>query len=193
MGFSEYEKKFMSSLLVPEEKLEDERLEYFTEDEHNYLKNNDLLRRVRDYGVFPSKFFHRVNKTENICLHKLFVPSFDFFNFLEELLSEITFPFTILCDFSFLITKPLTEEIRYCFAQRSTSMETIKVIKNDHDIENLLTFFKGMTNHDYLMHSFDNHKRQSNFDKSGYNAMKLCCAVVFLSKITSLNASIPFE
>ena len=193
MGFSEFEKKFMASLLVPEDKLHDERLEYFTTEEYEFLKENDLLRRVKDYGVFPSKFFHRVNKTENICLHKLFVKSFDFLSFVEELLSELTPPFTVLFDFSFLIRKPLTKELRYCFAQRSTSVETTKVMKNDEDIDTLLEFFKGMTNHDYLMHSFENHKRQSNFDKSGFSASKLCCAVVFLSKITSLNAPIPFE
>ena len=183
----------MSSLLVSEEKLEEERLEIFTTEEYEFLKTHDYLRRVRDYAVFPSKYFHRVNKTENVCLHKIFVESFNLYDFLTELVSELTPPFTILLDCSFLIRKPLTEEIRFVFAQRSTSFETVKMIKNDNDTNELLTFFKGMTNHDLLMHAFENHKRQSNFDKSGMNAMKLCCAVVFLSKITTLNAPLPFE
>ena len=64
MGFSDFEKHFMRSLLLPEEKLESERQEYFTEDEMQFLKTKDLLRRCKDYGIFPLSF-HKIHKTEN--------------------------------------------------------------------------------------------------------------------------------
>ncbi len=192
MGFSDYEKAFMRSLLVPENKLESERDEYFTQKEIQFLKKQDLLRRCKDYGVFPLSF-HKIHKTENVVLHKLFLDSFNFYDFLTELLSELTPPFCVLIDASFLIKKPITEEFRFVFGQRSTSFEIQRVINNDSDIDNVLSYFKHKSNSELLMESADNHRRQACFDESGFNPLKLVCAVLFMSKITSLNAPIPLE
>ena len=147
------------------------------------------MSRLRD---FPSRL-HRTNRSENVVLHKLFVPSFDFYDFLNELLSELTPPFNVIIDCSFLIKKPINDEYRYVFAQRSTSFEIVRVIKNDSDIEKVLAFFKNKTNFELLNCASDNHRRQSAYDESGFNATKLVCACLFLSKISSLHAPIPFQ
>ena len=182
----------MTSLLVAEEKLESEREQYFTVEEMKFLREKDLLRRCRDYAIFPSRL-HRVNRSENIVLHKLFLPSFDFYEFLTELLSELTPPFHLLVDCSFIIKKPINDEHRFVFAQRSTSFETIRVINNDSDIDKVLAFFKTKTNVELLNHASDNHQHQACYQESGFNAVKLVCACLFLSKISSLHAPIPFQ
>ena len=181
----------MRSLLVPEDKIEDERQNIFTQEEMAFLRSKDYLRRARDYAIFPLSF-HRTNRTENIVLHKIHLNSFDPYEYFSELLSELTPPFTILVDWSFLIKKPVSGELRFCFAQRSTSVDIIKVINNDQDIDTFLAFFKNKSDFELLTHVSDNHRRQSAFDESGFNALKLVCCVAFLSKITTLNAPLPF-
>ena len=182
----------MRTLLVPEEKLQYEREQYFTSEELEFLKQKDLLRRSRDYAIFPAKF-HRIHRTENIVIHKLFVQSFDFYQFISELLSELTPPFSILCDCSFIIKKPVNDELRFVFSQRSTSFDTKRMITKDKDIDTVLDFFKNKSNFELLQHASDNHRRQACFDESGFNASKLVCACFFLSKISTLNAPIPFQ
>ena len=193
MGFSEYEKLFIKSLLVSEEMLEKEREEHFSEDELQFLRQKDLLRRAKDYAIFPSKYFHPVNKSENIVVHKLLVKNVELYEFMNNLLSEITPPYHCMVDFSFLIKKPTTGEIRFVFAMRSTCLDIIKKVRNTEDAFDLIDEFKGKSHSDFLGIAYDKHKNQACFHESGFNALNLVCAVIFLSKISNLHAPIPFE
>ena len=195
MGFSEFEKKFMRSLLETDEIITPQRDAILNESVKNFLEKDKHINRVRDYGIFPF-FLHKKHRSENVILSKFLTQSFSLYEFIFLLLEEISMPFTLMIDFTMIIKNPLTTsneinvDYRFVFPQRSTSFEITRKIYTEKDINSLLNYLKPLSYNDLLSICYHNHKNQSCFDKSGYVPYCLLTAVIFLSKISTLNPPI---
>ena len=252
MGFSEYEKKFLQSIIEPDEVTEVLRREILTTSALHYLEANDYLRRVKDYLILPTKYLHKKYNTENIIINKFVSSNFILHDFVDIILEELSPPFTVKIDFSFLIVNPLSHkehdpsadeerdlsahkerdpsapeegdpsaheerdpsaheerdplshvehddeehdrrDYRYVFPQRSTALPFVFKIYEEKDAAELLTILKPLTLVELQSMTYDCHRNQSCFDKSGYIAHSLLTCVLFLSKISTLHAPIPID
>ena len=184
MGFSIEAKANIASRLLPDDIIGSRHIE-IGDEVLSYLRNQNLLRLVRDYAIIP-KGLHKTKKTENITVIKFFSQDFDLYNYLSEMLSDISLPFRFKMDFNFLIFNPLESNIedkyRYVWAQRSTCLTLKDSMTNSQDVEELLDTIKSMTYSDLLITTYENHMNQSAFDKSGYNPHSLLTLVCYLSK-----------
>jgi hypothetical protein len=102
MGFTILEKHLMQKMI----RSPDETLLLFKaqidEDILTFLKKENLLKQISDYGLFPSKY-RNLNRAENIVISKFFDFNFDIVEFLSNLAISISGPFTLQIDCSMVI------------------------------------------------------------------------------------------
>ena len=184
MGFTMFEKRSLQKFVRPDEEtalLRKAELEYAV---YEFLKTEGLLRQVRDYGIFPSRYYHKLNSAENIILSKFFDNSFNIYDFTKELGKKLTCPFRIQMDCALIIKhNEKIDDFRFVWAQRSLAFNNQKFIRDKDDLESLLAEVKLQNNDQLMKRVYDIHQNQSIFEKSGYRPLRLISAVFFLSKI----------
>ena len=186
MGFTLYEKESLRNLVRPESETSPLRDEEISNEALDYLKSSELLDNIHDYALFPKKFFHRVNKSENIVLIKYFDQKIDVHDEIMKITSILTPTYRIQIDFGFLIingNNPEKQEFRYVFPQRSLHINSKIHINSDNDLKILLSEFQDLDRVSLMRKIFTMHQNQSCFDKSGYRPFCLLNMVFFLAKI----------
>lgn len=186
MGFTTFEKESLKNLIRAEKEISPIRENEIPEDALNYLKNSDLLHTLKDYSLFPRKHFHRVNKSENIVIVKLFDQKMDAREEIDKIVSILTPTFRIQIDFGFLIingSDPADQKLRMVFPQRSLAVNEKIHINSSRDVETLIKEFDGLDRFALMKKVFALHQNQSCFDKSGFRPYCLLNMVFFLSKI----------
>lgn len=88
-----YEKRALQTMIRSDEATAIIRELEIEDPVYEFLKTENLLRHVRDYGIFPSKYYHKINSAENIVLSKFFDSDFDISKFIEQLGKILTGPF----------------------------------------------------------------------------------------------------
>ena len=186
MGFTHYEKESLKLLIRDEKETDPIRDAELPTEALEYLRTSDLLHNVHDYALFPKKFFHRVNKAENIVLIKFWDSKMNVYDEIEKVVSYLTPTFRIQIDFGFLIINGHTrekQEFRYVFPQRSLALNNKIHINNEKDFETLLNEFKNLETSELTKRVFNLHQNQSTFEKSGFRPYCLLNMVFFLAKI----------
>ena len=185
MGFTMYEKRALQTMIRSDEATAIIRELEIEDPVYEFLKTENLLRHIRDYGIFPSKYYHKINSAENIVLSKFFDSDFDISKFIEQLGKILTGPYRIQMDCSIIIKQSQDSEnkFRFVWAQRNLAFNTIKFIHGEKDLNNLLSELKISDRVELMRKVYSIHQNQSCFDKSGYVPVRLLTAVFFLSKI----------
>ena len=184
MGFEKFEKEHMRALLHSDENIFWQRERDLQPNVLRFLREKDLLRRTRDYGIFPKDSKHQ-HKAENIVLCKFFGRQFDLLYFLKTLLIGLSPPYDLKIDFSMIIQNPTDGDMRYVWPQRFTALPFKSRIYDDSDAQELLNQINKTNDRDITDLAFTAHANQSAFDKSGYAAHSILTAVIFLSKTTT--------
>ena len=72
---------------------------------YDFIHTKDLLNQVTDYGRFPAGR-HKLNKSENIEVHKFWDIDFDLYKFVYEICDTVSTPFRVLMDCSLVLAHP---------------------------------------------------------------------------------------
>jgi len=185
MGFTAFEKRELQKFIRSDDTTTVLRKKELEANVYIFLKNQSLLKQVRDYGIFPKRYFHKVDSAENVVLSKFFDSEFNIHNFVKDMGQKITVPYRIQMDCSFIIMddKDKTDiKLKFAWAQRSLAFNTTKFIQDNVDLEKLLSELK-LGRVELLRKVHFLHQNQSYYDKSGYRPLRLVSAVFFLSKI----------
>ena len=179
MGFTEFEKNEMKGLFrVDSEQIVEQTL---PDDIILFLKSQNLMKQVRDYGIFPSKFRYRPFKAENIVLTFFMDPNFSIYQILNDLSYIITPPFSVKIDCSFVM-QDSDGDLRYVWPQRNLALNSDQQIDTVEEFENLINEFKFHDHYTTLKNVSEVHQNQSCFDKSGYRPLCLLTTALYLSK-----------
>lgn len=182
MGFTEYEKLEMRNLFrYNSEDLVEETL---PEEISVFLKNEGLMRQVRDYGKFPAKFRFRPFKAENIVLTFFMDPNFTIHETLMDLSYILTPPFKIKIDCAFMM-QDSEGDLRYAWSQRNLALNSDQQIDSSSEFDSLINEFKSLDHYETLRRVSEIHQNQSCFDKSGYRPLCLLTTAIYLSKSVS--------
>lgn len=187
MGFEKFEKEHMQSLLLPDEDIFEQRERDLPANVLQFLREKDLLKRTRDYGIFPRDPKHQ-HKAENIIICKFFGNNFDILSFVKTLLIGLSPPYNLKIDFSMIIQNPTDGDMRYVWPQRFTALPFISRIYDETDAHELLSQINKTNDRDMTDLAFTAHANQSAFDKSGYAAHSILTTVFFLSKTTTYDS-----
>ena len=89
MGFSVLEKYNLKSLIRSNDEIEILHEKEIQKDILDYLKSEDLVRQITDYGIFPVKENFQPNYAENIVISKYFDQDFNLSNFIKNICSKL--------------------------------------------------------------------------------------------------------
>ena len=179
MGFSDLERKQMQGLFRDfSENLVQESL---PEEIYEFLKSQGLLRQVRDYGKFPSKFRFKAHKAENVVLTFVMDENFSIFETLNELKFILTPPFIVKIDCAFLM-EDTDGDLKYVWPQRNLAINKVQHIDSSDDLEDLMGEIKQMETSGLMQKVCEIHQNQSCFDRSGYRPLSLLTTAIYLSK-----------
>ena len=128
MGFKNFEKTQLLELLRDPKVVNSMREADLPEDIMNFLKNDGLLKQIRDYAIIPLGVRTRKGKPENIIFTWFMNTNFDFVDTLRNIGEILTPPFRILVDFSMII-QDKEENLRYNWAQRNLNCNTTTNIR----------------------------------------------------------------
>ena len=101
MGFSDLEKDGLLQMIRSEETVDSLRSE-LPDNILNFLHQEDLNSRVRDYAFMPKRP-HRLTRSENITLHLYFNNDLVVGEVIEELMNVLAPGYRIKVDFGFLM------------------------------------------------------------------------------------------
>ena len=184
MSFTSFEKKSLQKLIRTNKETEKLRKTDLDPNVYDFLKNENLLRHIRDHGIFPQKYRHKINYAENIILSKYFDNNFDIIEFIEKLGRVLTGPYHIQIDCAMIIKHGQDENIfRFVWAQRNLAFNTTKLIRDEIDLNTLISEIKSSDQAQFMKQIYSIHQNQSCFDRSGYLPLQLLSTVFFLSKI----------
>ena len=179
MGFSKFEREQMQNLFRDySETLVKESL---PEEIFGFLKTQGLLRQVRDYGKFPSKFRFKPQKAENVVLTFVMDSEFSILNVLNELKFILTPPFSLKIDCAFLM-EDTDGDLKYVWPQRNLAVNKFQSIESADDLDELMGEIKEMEASGLMQKVCEIHQNQSCFDRSGYRPLSLLTTAIYLSK-----------
>ena len=101
MGFSDLEKDGLSQMIRNEEFCESLRFE-LPQNLHDFLQQEGLMNRIKDYAYFPSKL-HRLKHSENITLHYFCDSGMQIEEVLSDVMNVLAPGYRILIDFGFVM------------------------------------------------------------------------------------------
>ena len=101
MGFSDLEKDGLTQMIRSEEMVDSLRSE-LPDNILNFLRQEDLNSRVRDYAFMPRRL-HRIKKSENITMHFYFNNDLVVGEVIEDLMNVLAPGYRIKIDFGFLM------------------------------------------------------------------------------------------
>jgi len=184
MGFTMFEKRSLQKMIRSDDQTAVLRKSEIADEIYEYLKSENLMKQVRDYGLFPTRYLHKINSAENIVLSKFFDDNFNIEDFTRQLGKRLTAPYRIQIDCALLIKHDKAEtKFRFVWAQRNLAFNTRKLIRGKEDFDELLSELGSMNRVELTRKIFDIHRTQSCFDRSEYSPMRLLTTVFFLAKI----------
>ena len=186
MGFTSFEKNYISNFLRGFDDVEFLKNRDLPEEIQLFLKNKDLWHNLRDYSIVPKKYLHRLNKAENIVISKFYNAEMNIHDEVTKLLDTLTPTFRLQIDFGLIIISGETKETveyQYVWPQRSLTFNKKIHINSLKDCEESLDEFKGVSRAELTRKIFNNHQNQAIFEKSGFRPLCLLNVAFFLAKI----------
>ena len=120
-----------------------------------------------------------------MTITKCITDRFDFADFIAEITQNLTYPYDIKLDCSFLIHKPIKlleeDSIRYIWACRSCHFNKITDINSDQNRNKLLLELAELP-FDFLVQLYYSHTENNLYDTSGFIPSRLLSLVVYLTK-----------
>ena len=175
MGFTAFEKCELQLLIRSEESTSALRKKELEESVYLFLKNKGLLKQVRDYGIFPQRYYYKKDSAENIVLSKFYDRDFNLYSFIKDMGQKITVPYRMQMDCSFIIiddNDKTNVKLKFAWAQRSLAFNQTKIIQDKVDLENMLTELE-LGRVELLRKVYFTHQNQSYYEKSGYRPLRL--------------------
>lgn len=185
MGFTVIEKNELKKLIRSKEITTEHHAHELDTSILEFMKNENLLNQIHDYGIFPKNVFRRFKYAENIVISKFMDIKFDLILFLKELGSILSPPYIITIDCSMIISNLGAEDnFRFVWPQRNLAFNETKRIETDKNFIDLITELDCIKCPvETMMKVYHNHQNQACFDQSGYIPMTLLSTVFFISKI----------
>jgi len=105
MGFSITEKRDIVEILRSKSETDELRKQEIGDKVMLYLKNQNLLRLIKDFHRFPFST-HKKTKSENLEVGVFLNADFDLSHFMEQIADAVTPPVNIRLDCSFVLGHP---------------------------------------------------------------------------------------
>ena len=183
MNFKDAEKESIFEIFdqtVTKENVRD----YLTTDIYDFLKERNQIRTIVDTLTFVPKNEYRPYQSCNLT--KFLTKNVDSVEFIESLSLAVSPPFLIYVDANFLILCPNDDSDEYTFklqrASKASSMNDKIRIRNESDLNNFLSEFKGVTPADFLNRCFENHCDLFDYHGSGLRPHSLLSIVMYITK-----------